>query len=151
MIELNRYKNLQRSDIDAAIKFIQGSLDAKDAPSWIKRFKKEDKNIKIKKNNLFIEGLMVVGNDERDTLMRSLVYDKGSTIAPSRDAGYYSIKKKYLNVSRRNWTDFLNPLPAGGFAESKPPFGEHMSPRLFEDRLRSAQKELERVLGCFEK
>ena len=96
MIELNRYKNLQRSDIDAAIKFIQGSLDAKDAPSWIKRFKKEDKNIKIKKNNLFIEGLMVVGNDERDTLMRSLVYDKGSTIAPSRDAGYYSIKKNTL-------------------------------------------------------
>ena len=120
-IELNRYKNLQRSDIDAAIKFIKGTLEPKDAPSWIKRFKKEDKNIKIQKNNLFIEGLMVVGNDERDTLMRSLVYDKGSIVAPSRDAGYYSIKKKYLNVSRRNWTDFLKKQRVIRMTDNAPP------------------------------
>ena len=69
-IPLNRYRNLDRSDIEAAIKFVKGTLDVKDAPSWIKRFKKEDKKLTIKKNNLFIDGLMVVGNDERDTLMR---------------------------------------------------------------------------------
>ena len=96
-IHLNRYRNLDRSDIEAAIKFVKGTLEAKDAPSWIKRFKKEDKTLTIKKNNLFIDGLMVVGNDERETLMRSLIYDKDSTVAPSRDAGYYSIKKKYNN------------------------------------------------------
>ena len=106
-LSLNRYRNLDRTDIEAAIKFIQGSLEPKDAPSWIKRFKKEDRKITIKKNNLFIDGLMVVANNERETLMRGLIYDKNSTVAPSRDAGYYTIKKKYLNISRRNWTDFL--------------------------------------------
>ena len=120
-IELNRYRNLQRSDIEAAMKFVKGTLDAKDAPSWIKRFKKEEKDIKILKNNLYIEGRMVVGNDERDTLMRSLIYDKGSKVAPSRDAGYYSIKKKYLNVSRRNWTDFLKKQRVIRMTDNAPP------------------------------
>ena len=49
----------------------------------------------------------MVGNDERDDLMRELVYKKNSDVAPSRDAGYYTIKSRYLNVSRRNWVEFL--------------------------------------------
>ena len=120
-IPLNRYRNLDRSDIEAAIKFVKGTLEAKDAPSWIKRFKKEDKKLTIKKNNLFIDGLMVVGNDERETLMRSLIYDKDSTVAPSRDAGYYTIKKKYLNISRRNWTDFLKKQRVIRMTDNAPP------------------------------
>ena len=51
-LSLNRYRNLDRTDIEAAIKFVQGSLDSKDAPSWIKRFKKEDRKITIKKKKL---------------------------------------------------------------------------------------------------
>ena len=120
-IPLNRYRNLDRSDIEAAISFVEGKLEAKDAPSWIKRFKKEDKKLTIKKNNLFIDGLMVVGNDERETLMRSLIYDKDSTVAPSRDAGYYTIKKKYLNISRRNWTDFLKKQRVIRMTDNAPP------------------------------
>ena len=49
MFAINRYKNLQRTDIENAIKFIKGTLDAKDAPSWIKRFhKEEEKNEEVR-------------------------------------------------------------------------------------------------------
>ena len=107
VLEFNRYKNVNKKDIELAKKFIAGNIKAADAPSWIKRFKKEGRDIKVKSNNLFIDGLQVVGNDERDDLMRELVYKKNSDVAPSRDAGYYTIKSRYLNVSRRNWVEFL--------------------------------------------
>ena len=120
-IELNRYKNVDRSDIESAMKFVQGKLEAKDAPSWVKRFKKQDHKFEVKKNNLFIDNLLVVGNDERDTMMRKFVYDKGSLVAPSRDAGYYTIKKKYLNISRRNWVDFLKKQRVIRMTDNAPP------------------------------
>ncbi len=135
-LSLNRYRNLDRTDIEAAIKFVQGSLDSKDAPSWIKRFKKEDRKITIKKNNLFIDGLMIVGNNERDTLRRSIIYEKDRTVAPSRDAGYYTIKKKYLNISRRNWTDFLKKQRVIRMTDNAPP-KQKKGGNKFIDRARS--------------
>ena len=121
-IAINRYKNLQRADIDNAIKFLQGNITAKDAPSWVKRFKKEDTPMEVRKDkNLYIDGLLLVGNDERDSLMRSLVYDKGSDVPPSRDGGYHVIKSKYLNLSRRNWVDFLKKQRVIRMTDNAPP------------------------------
>ena len=105
LIELNRYRNVNNKDIDTAKLFVTGKLkDTDKVPSWVQRFKDD---LTVKKGNLVLGDRVVVSNQERDTLMRKLVYDIDSDVAPSRDAGYYLIKKRYANISRRQWLAFL--------------------------------------------
>ena len=119
---LNRYRNVNRKEIDEAKRFLSGQLDKSKVASWVKRF---DKHLEVKGNELLLDGKIVVGNDERDDLMRELVYAKDSDVAPSRDAGYYTVKKRYANISRRNWMNFLKKQRVIRQTDNAPPKQKH--------------------------
>ena len=105
LIELNRYRNVNNSDIETTKLFVTGKLKGTEKPpTWANRFKDE---LSVKKGNLMLGDRVVVSNQERESLMRKLIYDTTSDVAPSRDAGYYLIKKRYANISRRQWLAFL--------------------------------------------
>ena len=118
IIELNRYRNVNRADIDAVKKFVTGNKKGSAPTSWAKRFK--DK-LTVKNGDLLLEGRIVVANEDRDDLMRDLVYNTKSDVAPSRDAGYYLIKKRYANVSRRHWLHFLKKQRVIRMTDNAPP------------------------------
>ena len=110
VIDLNRYaigkqSTLTMKHLDTVKKFLAGtSKDTQALPKWAKRYK--DK-LTLKDDNVYLDDKRVVADEEQDDLMRELVYGKDQDVAPSRDAGYYLIKKRYLNISRRTWVDFL--------------------------------------------
>ena len=105
ILELNRYRNVNQKDVEAVINFVSGKVKSDKPPTnWAKRF--GDK-LAVKNGKLLLDGRIVVANEERDDLMRDLIYNTKSDVAPSRDAGYYLIKKRYANVSRRQWLTFL--------------------------------------------
>ena len=119
IIELNRYRNVNLKDIDAVKKFVTGKVkDNKPPNAWAKRFK--DK-LSVKGGKLLLDGRIVVANEERDDLMRDIVYNPKSDVAPSRDAGYYLIKKRYANVSRRQWLTFLKKQRVIRMTDNAPP------------------------------
>ena len=105
IIELNRYRNVNRKDISDVINFLKTNSKDKSAPnSWSKRFKTK---LTVKDGKLYLDERLVVANEDRDDLMRKITYDTKSDVAPSRDAGYHLIKKRYANISRRQWVTFL--------------------------------------------
>ena len=105
LIELNRYRNVNQKDVENVKLFVLGKLkEDRKLPSWAKRFQDD---LSVKNNQLMLGDRTVVSNQEREALMRKLVYDNNSDVAPSRDAGYYLIKKRYANISRRQWLAFL--------------------------------------------
>ena len=105
IIELNRYRNVNRKDISDVINFLKTTSKDKSAPnSWSKRFKSK---LTVKGGKLYLEDRLVIANEDRDDLMRKITYDVKSDVAPSRDAGYHLIKKRYANISRRQWITFL--------------------------------------------
>lgn len=117
-IALNRYRNVNKKEIEEAKSFLSGKLDKNKVASWVKRYAD---HLQVKKGKLMLDDKIVVGNDERDDLMRKLVYDKDSDIAPSRDAGYYKVKKRYVNISRRNWMEFLKKQRVIRMTDNAPP------------------------------
>ena len=117
-IELNRYRNVNRADVDAVKKFVSSGKKGSAPTSWAKRFK--DK-LTVKGSDLLLDGRIVVANEEREDLMRDLVYNTNSDVAPSRDAGYYLIKKRYVNVSRREWLQFLKKQRVIRMTDNAPP------------------------------
>lgn len=104
LIELNRYRNVNQKDVDNTKLFVAGKIKESELPTWAKRFKDD---LSVKDNQLILGDRIVVSNQEREALMRKLIYDSKSDVAPSRDAGYYLIKKRYANISRRQWLAFL--------------------------------------------
>ena len=104
LLELNRYRNVNQKDVDNVISFLSGKNKEASLPSWAKAFKT---HLSLEKGKLKLGDRIVVSNQERETLMRRLIYDKDSDVPPSRDAGYYLIKKRYANISRRQWLAFL--------------------------------------------
>ena len=110
IIDLNRYSigkqsTLTLKHLDIVKKFLAGTIkDTQQLPKWAKRYKEK---LTIKDGNVYLDGKRVVADEERDDLMRELVYGKDQDVAPSRDAGYHVIKKRYLNISRRGWVEFL--------------------------------------------
>lgn len=104
LLELNRYRNVNQTDIEKVKLFLSGKSKEKTLPSWAKAFKE---HLSVEKGNLKLGDRIVVSNQEREALMRKLIYDKDSDVPPSRDAGYYLIKKRYANISRRQWLAFL--------------------------------------------
>ena len=104
LIELNRYRNVNQKDVDNTKLFVRGKIKESELPTWAKRFKDD---LSVKTNQLLLGDRIVVSNQEREALMRKLIYDSKSDVAPSRDAGYYLIKKRYANISRRQWLAFL--------------------------------------------
>ena len=120
---LNRYRNGNKKEIDEAKRFVLSSTkDKSKVASWVKRYAD---HLTVKDGKLLLDGKQVIGNDERDDLMRTLVYKKNSDIAPSRDAGYYKVKKRYANVSRRNWMDFLKKQRVIRMTDNAPPKQKH--------------------------
>ena len=120
---LNRYRNVNKKEIDDAKRFVLSSTkDKSKVASWVKRYAD---HLTVKDGKLLLDGRQVIGNDERDALMRELVYKKNSDIAPSRDAGYYKVKKRYANVSRRNWMDFLKKQRVIRMTDNAPPKQKH--------------------------
>ena len=117
-IELNRYRNVNKKQIEEAKAFLSGNLDKSKVASWVKRFAD---HLTTKGGKLLLDGKEIIGNDERDDKMRALVYDKDSDVAPSRDAGYYKVKKRYANISRRNWMDFLKKQRVIRMTDNAPP------------------------------
>ena len=104
LLELNRYRNVNQKDVDLVKGFLSGKYKENKLPSWAKAFKND---LSVVKNDLKLGDRIVVSNQEREALMRRLIYDKNSDVPPSRDAGYYLIKKRYANISRRQWLAFL--------------------------------------------
>ena len=104
LLELNRYRNVNQKDVDLVKGFLSGKYKENKLPSWAKAFKND---LSVVKNELKLGDRIVVSNQEREALMRRLIYDKNSDVPPSRDAGYYLIKKRYANISRRQWLAFL--------------------------------------------
>ena len=104
LIELNRYRNVNEKDVDNTKLFVAGKIKESELPTWAKRFKDD---LSVKTNQLMLGDRIVVSNQEREALMRKLIYSTSSDVAPSRDAGYYLIKKRYANISRRQWLAFL--------------------------------------------
>ena len=109
LIDLNRYSTakqstLTKSHIDTVKKFLAGTIKNAQLPKWAKRY---EKHLSLKDDNVYLDDRRVVADEERDDLMRELVYGKDQDVAPSRDAGYYLIKQRYLNISRRDWVAFL--------------------------------------------
>ena len=94
LLELNRYRNVNQKDVDNVISFLSGKNKEASLPSWAKAFKT---HLSLEKGKLKLGDRIVVSNQERETLMRRLIYDKDSDVPPSRDAGYYLIKKRYAN------------------------------------------------------
>ena len=120
---LNRYRNVNKKEIEDAKRFVLSSTkDKSKVASWVKRYAD---HLTVKDGKLLLDGRQVIGNDERDDLMRELVYKKNSDIAPSRDAGYYKVKKRYANVSRRNWMDFLKKQRVIRMTDNAPPKQKH--------------------------
>lgn len=104
LLELNRYRNVNQSDVETVKSFLSGNNKKQVLPSWAKAFKE---HLSLEKGNLKLGDRVVVSNQEREALLRKLIYDKDSDVPPSRDAGYYLIKKRYANISRRQWLAFL--------------------------------------------
>ena len=104
LLELNRYRNVNEKDVENVKLFLSGKNKETKLPSWARAFKE---HLSLEKGNLKLGDRIVVANQEREALMRKLIYDKESDVPPSRDAGYYLIKKRYANISRRQWLAFL--------------------------------------------
>ena len=120
---LNRYRNVNKKEIEEAKRFVlSDNKDKSKVASWVKRYAD---HLTVKDGKLMLDGRQVIGNDERDDLMRELVYKKNSDIAPSRDAGYYKVKKRYANVSRRDWMTFLKKQRVIRMTDNAPPKQKH--------------------------
>ena len=104
LLELNRYRNVNERDVENVKLFLSGKNKETKLPSWAKAFKA---HLSLENGNLKLGDRIVVANQEREALMRRLIYSKDSDVPPSRDAGYYLIKKRYANISRRQWLAFL--------------------------------------------
>ena len=104
LLELNRYRNVNERDVENVKLFLSGKNKETKLPSWAKAFKD---HLSLENGNLKLGDRIVVANQEREALMRRLIYSKDSDVPPSRDAGYYLIKKRYANISRRQWLAFL--------------------------------------------
>ena len=95
LLELNRYRNVNERDVENVKLFLSGKNKETKLPSWAKAFKA---HLSLEKGNLKLGDRIVVANQEREALMRKLIYSKDSDVPPSRDAGYYLIKKRYANM-----------------------------------------------------
>ena len=164
-IELNRYRNVNKKEIEDAIKFLSNKLDKKETASWVRRYAD---HLTTKGGKLYLDDKQVIGNDERDDLMRELVYAKNSDVAPSRDAGYYKVKQRYANISRRNWMDFLKKQRVIRMTDNAPPKQKHggrklnrkgeleadlffISKKDLENHIRTGAKDLYAVLNVVDR
>ena len=81
LIELNRYRNVNQKYVENVKLFVLGKLkEDRKLPSWAKRFKDD---LSVTNNQLMLGDRTVVSNQEREALMRKLVYDNNSDVAPS--------------------------------------------------------------------
>ena len=95
IIDLNRYSTdkqstLTKSHVETVKKFLAGTIKNTQLPKWAKRY---EKHLTLKDDNVYLDDRRVVADEERDDLMRELVYGKDQDVAPSRDAGYHTYKK----------------------------------------------------------
>ena len=77
LLELNRYRNVNQKDVDNVISFLSGKNKEASLPSWAKAFKT---HLSLEKGKLKLGDRIVVSNQERETLMRRLIYDKDSDV-----------------------------------------------------------------------
>ena len=91
---MNRY-NFSRVEIKRA-------LSGVNVPNFMKKYA-----FKAKGNKLFFEGREVIPNEERESYLRKILYDKESDYPLARDSLFYLLKKEVINVSKRFIESFL--------------------------------------------
>ena len=95
---LNRYKY----SLDEVKRAVKG----KDKPAFM-----EEPAFRVRGSKLFalVDGteLQVVPTEHRDDFLRTLLYSPGSAMPFGRDSLFAILKKKYLNISKRDIEKFL--------------------------------------------
>jgi hypothetical protein len=79
---MNRY-NFSRAEIKRAI-----DNDANNIPNFMKKYP-----FKAKGDKLYLEGREVIPNEERNTYLRKVLYDKDSDYPLARDSLFYLLSK----------------------------------------------------------
>ena len=92
---MNRY-NFSKAEIKRAIS------GGDDVPNFMKKYP-----FKVKGNKLFLEGREVIPNEDRETYLRGILYDKDSDYPLARDSLFYLLKKEVINISKRFIESFL--------------------------------------------
>ena len=121
---LNRYHDkspgggISKAGIALAKKFVAGNAKREELPSWAKRFADY---LEVKGDKLILDGKEIIAKENRETVMRDLVYTKDSDVGLARDAGYYQIKKRYWNIQRRKWQEFLKAQESIRKTDNLPP------------------------------
>ena len=77
-------------------------MSGENVPNFMNRYAFKKKNGK-----LFFEGREVIPNEERETYLRKVLYDKTSDLPLGRDSLFYALKKKVINISKRDISRFL--------------------------------------------
>lgn len=101
---LSRFK-IKKTDFAKAIKFLsKAGAFKKDTPSWV--IKNKD-NLQVVDGKVRYNNLEIVPNENIDTYLRKILFDKNSKIPASRDGMFHLLKSKVANISRRRIMNFL--------------------------------------------
>ena len=115
----NKYGGINKEGIALTKKFVSGKLkEGEKLPRWAERFKE---HFTVSGDKLMLDGKEVIAKEDRDKVMRELVYKKDSDVGLARDAGYYQIQKRYWNITRRKWQLFLKAQESLRKTDNLPP------------------------------
>ena len=115
----NKYGGINKEGIALTKKFVSGKLkEGEKLPRWAERFKE---HFSVSGDKLMLDGKEVIAKEDRDKVMRDLVYKKDSDVGLARDAGYYQIQKRYWNIPRRKWQTFLKKQESLRKTDNLPP------------------------------
>ena len=115
----NKYGGINEKGVELTKKFVAGKLkEGEKLPRWAERFKE---HFSVSGDKLMLDGKEVIAKEERDKIMRELVYKKDSDVGLARDAGYYQIQKRYWNIPRRKWQAFLKKQESLRKTDNLPP------------------------------
>ena len=92
---MNRY-NFSNAEIKRAI------AGGDNVPNFMKKYP-----FKVKGTKLFLEGREVIPNEERESYLRGILYNKDSDYPLARDSLFYLLKKEVINISKRFIESFL--------------------------------------------
>ena len=96
---MNRFK-ITRKSFDDTKQFLAGKLNLSKAPKYAQKFKND---LVVKGNTILYKGKRLLAQEDRDTYMRKLIYDRGSIIPMNRDQGYAAIQKEVWGIPLRIW------------------------------------------------
>ena len=85
----------------AKLKKLKEDLANGKKPTW-------GDDLRVKKGKLYLGDRLIVPTEEQEKWIRDRLYNKSlPPISFSRDAGYVSLQKETLGISRRTWFSFL--------------------------------------------